>query len=68
MNLRAFLNAGFALLVEAYTGLGVNLVEAVERAWEGLGIEKTQEKKEADIGAKNAAAIAQLNSMMAGVK
>lgn len=68
MTLRQFLNAGFALLVEAYTGLGVNIVEAVERAWDALGIEQSQPMKEAREGAQNAAAVAQLNQMMAGLK
>ena len=68
MNLRSFLNAGFALLVEAYTGLGVNLVEACERAWEGIGVEKAPEAVEASVEAQNEASFAQLEALMQGVK
>ena len=67
MNLRSFLNAGFALLVEAYTGLGVNLSEAVQRAWEALGIEESEEVKEANVETRNEDSLAQLQMMMSGV-
>lgn len=68
MNLRAFLNAGFALLVEAYTSLGVNIVEATERAWEGLGVDKSPQAQEASVEANNEVALAQLQSLMQGVQ
>ena len=68
MTLRSFLNAGFALLVEAYTGLGVNLVQACENAWEALGMEKDAQAVEASVEAQNEASFNQLQSLMAGVK
>ena len=72
LNLRQFLSAGFALLVEAYTSFGVSIVEAVERTATSLGM---TDKKDPVVAAKseaaaidNTAAMAQLKGILAGVK
>lgn len=67
LTLRAFVNAAYALMVRTYAGIpGKNLLEAIELANESFGLETRS--KEEDIGAKNAAALNQLDAMMAGVQ
>ncbi len=68
MSLRAFVAAAYALMVRTYAGIpGKTLLEAIDLANETFGIEKKPELKEAEVGAKNAAAVSQLNAQMRGL-
>jgi hypothetical protein len=74
MTLRDFLNASYALLVEGYLTLAPNridlltAVEKVEDAWSSLTTSERPETKPENVKAQNAAAMAQLQGMLAGVK
>lgn len=63
MTLRRFIDVGFAILVEEYQRLGVDLLSAIEKV-SGLGGNSEAEPEKID----NAASMQQLMSMMAGVK
>ncbi len=70
LNLSDFLDAGYALLVEAYQSApGGHLIDAIEKAQEyAEGAEEPEVVEAERVAAQNAAAIAELNSMMRGVR
>ena len=70
LYLSDFLDAGYALLVEAYQSVpGGHLIDAIEKAQEySEGAEEPEVVAAEREAAKNAAAVAELNSMMAGVQ
>jgi hypothetical protein len=67
MKLRHFLDAAYALLVEEYLRVGVNIMEAVEKTSEYRATSKPQEAVEVNEAARNQAALLKLQQMMAGV-
>ena len=65
MTLRSFVQAAYALMVRTYAGIpGKTLLEAIDLANESFGLEAKPQISE---GAKNAAALQQLDAMMQGV-
>lgn len=70
LYLSDFLDAGYALLVEAYQSApGGHLIDAIEKAQEyAEGAPEAEVVKVERDAAKNTAAVAQLNSMMSGVQ
>lgn len=68
MRLRHFLDAAYALLVEEYQRIGVNLMDAIDKTLEYRSGEKPEQAKEISEAAHNAASLQKLNSLMAGVK
>jgi hypothetical protein len=72
MKLRNFLDAAYALLVEEYQRIGVNLIEAVERVNESLGLTDDAQAgqlspSDSEITAQNERALKDLQKLMAGV-
>lgn len=65
MTLRRFIDVAFAVLVEEYQRLGIDLVTALEKV-SALGT--TAETEPAAASVDNARSIDQLMSMMGGVK
>jgi hypothetical protein len=69
MTLRRFLDAGYALLVEAWQGVGSQLLESIERADESLGLRAAGKPVAVTPSpVDNDRALAELNAMMAGVR
>jgi hypothetical protein len=70
MSLRGFVDAGYAILVEEYTRLGIDLVSAIEKVSD-LGL--TQREVQAGAApppdrVDNDQSMKMLTAMMAGVK
>lgn len=63
MTLRRFIDVGFAILVEEYQRLGVDLLSAIEKV-SALGGDTVPEPEKID----NKQSIDQLMAMMGGVK
>ena len=69
LHLREFIDAGFALLVEAHKDFpGGSLMQALEHTAEWREGGDREEVQEISEGAKNEAALKQLSAMMKGVK
>ena len=66
MTLRRFINVAFAILVEEYQRLGIDLLSAIEKVGE-LGGETTESKPE-NVAVKNEQSMTQLMAMLGGVK
>ena len=66
LTLRGFIDVGFAILVDEYTRLGVNLLEAIEKL-NRFGQPESQPEPEVQ-AERNAESMQALMSMMAGVK
>jgi len=69
LALSDFLDAGYALLVEAYASIpGGHLMDALEKTevWREGG-PRPEEAQEADVDRENARSMAQLEMMMRGV-
>lgn len=67
MKLRNFLDAAYALLVEEYLRIGVNLMEAIDKTLEYRSGKEPEVALEKSEGAQNEASLARLNALMAGV-
>jgi hypothetical protein len=66
LTLRTFVQAAYALMVRVYAGIpGKTLLEAIDLANESFGLDSKPQVPE---GAQNAAALQQLERMMAGVQ
>ena len=66
MTLGTFVSAAYALMVRVYAGIpDKTLLEAIDLANKSFGLESKTQVSE---GAKNAAALQQLERMMAGVQ
>ena len=69
LNLSDFIDAGYALLVEAYQSApGGHLVDALEKAREYAEGEDPEKVKEESVERKNEQSLAQLEKMMRGVR
>ena len=69
LNLSDFLDAGYALLVEAYQSApGGHLLDALEKAREYAEGEDPDQVKEESVERENERSLAQLENMMRGVK
>jgi hypothetical protein len=64
MTLRRFIDVGFAILVEEYQRLGVDLLSAIEKVGALGGGEVESEPARID----NAQSVSQLMAMLGGVK
>jgi len=66
MRLRQFLDAAYALIVEAYQQTGVNLLVAMEKALEFRA--GTEREAQQSFAAQNDASLAELERLMSGVR
>ena len=70
MDLRQFLNAAYALLVEEYQRLGMDLLTAIEKVAESIGLtipEPAVATEKIPTAADNDRALAELKKMMGGL-
>lgn len=67
MTLRRFVDVAFAILVEEYQRLGVDLLSAIEKVG-ALGGETSAEPPAEKVAADNAQSMATLMGMLGGVK
>lgn len=71
MTLRQFLDAAYALLVEEYQRLGIGLMDAIDKTvqWRAGGDQEPPPPPSSEeVALQNDAALAQLQTLMAGVK
>ncbi len=68
MTLREFLRVGYTVLVEAYRGLGADLLSAVDKANQSLGLAPLEAAVAAPTPADNDAALRDLERATAGLK
>ncbi len=67
MSLKAFMRVGYTVLVEAYRGLGADLLSAVDKANQSLGLAATPDP--VAVGpSDNDAALRELERATAGLK
>jgi len=68
MSLRRFLDCAYAILIEEYTRLGTDLLSAIEKVDESLGLRDPLERAERQASpADNDRALAELQKMMGGI-
>lgn len=68
MSLRRFLDCAYAMLVEEYTRLGTDLLTAIERVDESLGLRESKPGEARKLGpSDNDRALAELKQMMGGL-
>ncbi len=68
MSLRSFMRVGYTVLVEAYRALGADLLNAVEKANQSLGLAPLEAAVATPTAADNDAALAELARATAGLK
>ena len=68
MNLRAFLDAGYALFVREFQRTGKHLLDAIEMTNEAFGFPKSEDVEEAKVEAQNEASLLELNRKMAALR
>jgi len=67
LSLRRFVDVGFAVLVQEYQRLGVDLLSAIEKV-AALGVRPVEEQEAVEVAAQNSQSMEQLQQMMGGVK
>ena len=67
MSLRLFLAAAYSILVDGYRQFNMDLLTAVEKVNESLGITPAAVPAEAPAGSDNTLALRQLETMMGGL-
>ena len=67
LNLRGFIDVGFAVLVQEYQRLGVDLLTAIEKVT-ALGGDSPEEAVPDRVAVQNQQSMEQLMGMLAGVK